>query len=191
MQAAQLSLFEAKPALPPGLRYEPDLIGPEQEAALLDAFQHFAFANFAFRGYLGQRRTVSFGWRYDFDRARLQPADPIPPSLLHLRDQAATFAGVAPDDLAHVLVTEYSPGAAIGWHRDRPEFGDVIGVSLASPCTFRLRRKSATGWNRASLTLAPRSAYLLHGPSRTEWEHSIPGVDALRYSVTFRTLRES
>jgi len=189
MHAAQLTLFDTAPALPPGFRYGPDLITPDDEWTLIDAIQHFAFANFAFHGFVGQRRTVSFGWRYDFDHARLEQADAIPPALLPLRDRAAAFAGLPPDDLAHVLVTEYTQGAAIGWHRDRPDFGDVIGISLASPCNFRFRRRSAAGWDRASLTLAPRSAYLLHGPSRTEWEHSIPGVDALRYSVTFRTLR--
>jgi alkylated DNA repair dioxygenase AlkB len=92
--------------------------------------------------------------------------------------------------LQHVLVTEYSPGAAIGWHRDKAVFGDVIGISLLSPCVFRLRRKVGTTWERVSLTAEPRSAYLLRGPSRTEWEHSIPAVEALRYSITFRNLAQ-
>jgi alkylated DNA repair dioxygenase AlkB len=98
-------------------------------------------------------------------------------------------AGIAPDDLPHALVTEYGPGATIGWHRDKGVFGDVIGISLLSPCVFRLRRKVGAKWERYSLTAEPRSAYLLRAASRTEWEHSIPAVDALRYSVTFRTLR--
>jgi alkylated DNA repair dioxygenase AlkB len=97
-------------------------------------------------------------------------------------------AGVAPEQLPHVLILEYSAGATIGWHRDKAVFGDVIGISLLSPCRLRLRRKAGSRWERASLTLEPRSAYLLRGPSRTEWEHSIPAVDALRYSITFRTL---
>jgi alkylated DNA repair dioxygenase AlkB len=88
-----------------------------------------------------------------------------------------------------VLVTEYVPGAAIGWHRDKAVFGDVVGVSLVSACVFRIRRTSGTAWERNSFRLEPRSAYLLRGPARTEWEHSIPAVDSLRYSVTFRTLR--
>ncbi len=95
---------------------------------------------------------------------------------------------MAPDQLPHVLILEYSAHATIGWHRDKAVFGDVIGISLLSPCRFRLRRKVGSRWERASLTLAPRSAYLLRGPSRTEWEHSIPAVDALRYSITFRSI---
>src|SRR5205085_2830714 len=107
--------------------------------------------------------------------------------LLPLRGRAAAFAGLDPDELADALVTEYSPGAAIGWHRDRPIFGDVIGISLGAPCRFRLRRKLGDRWERASLVLRPRSAYLLRGPVRHEWQHSIPPVEALRYSVTFRS----
>ena len=95
-----------------------------------------------------------------------------------------------PTELQQVLVTEYEPGAAIGWHRDKAVFGEVIGISLLSSCTFRLRRKVGTTWERVSVTAEPRSAYLLSGPSRTEWEHSIPAVEALRYSVTFRNMRE-
>lgn len=184
----QSALFAEHPGLPDGFRYQPELIQPEQEPMLLEAFAGFDFKPFEFRGFLGQRRVVSFGVRYDFEAARLREAGPIPDSLLPLRARVAGFAGLAPEALPHVLVTEYTQGAAIGWHRDRPEFGDVTGVSLGSPCVFRLRRKAGTGWTRASLVLEPRSAYTLQGASRTEWEHSIPGVDALRYSVTFRTL---
>jgi alkylated DNA repair dioxygenase AlkB len=108
--------------------------------------------------------------------------------LLPLRESAAAFAGIAPSGLQHVLITEYAPGAAIGWHKDKAVFGDVVGISLGSPCVFRLRRKTGDAWERASLTLAPRSAYLLQGSARTEWEHSIPAVGGLRYSVTFRNL---
>jgi alkylated DNA repair dioxygenase AlkB len=95
------------------------------------------------------------------------------------------------NQLQQVLVTEYAPSAGIGWHRDRPEFKDVVGVSLRSPCLFRLRRKKDIRWERASIELQPRSAYLLRGPARTDWQHSIPPIDDLRYSVTFRSLRDS
>jgi alkylated DNA repair dioxygenase AlkB len=108
---------------------------------------------------------------------------------LPLRKQAAAFAGLAPMEIEHALVTEYTEGAAIGWHRDRPVFGDVIGISFDSACRFRFRRKRGAGWERAAVTLEPRSAYILRGPARTEWEHSIPPAEALRYSVTFRTVR--
>jgi len=97
--------------------------------------------------------------------------------------------GMSPSQLQQVLVTEYEAGAAIGWHRDKAVFAEVIGISLLSACTFRLRRKAGTTWERASITAEPRSAYLLSGPSRTEWEHSIPAVEELRYSITFRSMR--
>ena len=148
------------------------------------------FRDFEFHGYVGKRRTVSYGWHYDFNERVLRKADDIPPFLLALRETAAAFADLAPEALQHVLVTEYGEGAGIGWHRDKAVFGDVVGISLLSPCVFRLRRKAGERWERVSLTAEPRSAYLLRGPSRTEWEHSIPGVDALRYSITYRNLRE-
>src|SRR6185437_1327114 len=102
----------------------------------------------------------------------------------------AAFAGLASALLQHVLVTEYAPGAAIGWHKDKAVFGEVVGISLLSSCVFRLRRRAGRTWERASFTAEPRSAYLLEGPARTEWEHSIPAVDRLRYSITFRSLRQ-
>ena len=189
MPRRQLALFEAAPLLPEGLRYRPDLLSPEEEQDLVHRFAELPFKPFEFRGYFGKRRVVFYGWRYDFNGRGLGEAEDIPPFLLPLRDRAAAFLGTEAEALPHVLVTEYAPGAAIGWHRDRPEFGDVVGVSLLSPCTFRLRRRRGAAWERASFTAEPRSAYALQGPARSEWEHSIPAVDSLRYSVTFRTLR--
>jgi alkylated DNA repair dioxygenase AlkB len=113
----------------------------------------------------------------------------MPEFLLPARAKAAAFAGLDPSDLQHALITEYSPGAAIGWHKDKAVFSEVVGLSLMSPCTFRFRRKAGSRWERASFTAEPRSAYLLNGSSRTEWEHSIPAVDSQRFSVTFRNLR--
>jgi alkylated DNA repair dioxygenase AlkB len=189
---SQLSLFEAPPAdgLPDGVRYAQDLLTPDQERRLVAEIEGLPFKPFEFRGYLGNRRVVSFGWRYRFDGSGLGKAEDIPGFLVGLRDAAAAFGGIDPDDLQHALVTEYAPGAAIGWHRDRPEFGRVVGVSLVSPCRFRLRRRTAQGFERVAFTAEPRSAYLLSGPARTEWEHSIPGVEALRYSVTFREVKQ-
>jgi alkylated DNA repair dioxygenase AlkB len=176
--------------LPPGFRYAPGLIAAAEEAALVARIEALPFREFEFHGYTGKRRVVSFGWHYDFAAERLRESDDIPAFLLALRASAAAFAGLAPAALQHVLVTEYGPGAAIGWHRDKAVFGEVVGVSLLAPCVFRLRRQAGGRWERVNLVAEPRSAYLLSGAARTEWEHSIPPVDALRYSVTFRNVRE-
>ena len=185
----QLDLFGAGPALPEGFRYAPDLLAPAEERALLGHVRALPFRDFVFHGHAGKRRVVSYGWGYDFDAEALRPADDLPPFLHPLREAAAAFAGTAPEQLVQALVTEYGAGAGIGWHRDKGVFGDVVGVSLLAPCLFRLRRPAGGGWERVSLTAEPRSAYLLRGPSRTAWEHSIPPVGATRYSVTFRSLR--
>jgi alkylated DNA repair dioxygenase AlkB len=189
MALAQPSLFDARPELPEGFRYQPELITGEEEQALIGGLSTLAFKAFEFHGFLGKRRVVSFGWRYDFNGGGLGRAETLPAFLRPLRDRAAAFARVAPDGLEHVMVSQYPPGAGIGWHRDRPDFDKVIGVSLAAPGLFRLRRRREGGFDRAALTVEPRSAYLIDGPARREWEHSIPPVAALRYSVTFRTLR--
>src|SRR5688572_5415950 len=189
MQAAQPDLFRASAALPEGFAYRPDFLAPAEERELVERFAGLPFKEFEFHGYLGKRRVLSFGWKYDFGARELRQADDMPAWLLPLRERAAAFAGVAPPDLQQVLLTEYSPGAGIGWHRDKAVFGEVVGISLLSPCVFRLRRKHGDGWERRSLLAEPRSAYLLQGPARTEWEHSIPAVENLRYSITFRNFR--
>ncbi len=185
----QLQLFSGGPALPEGFVYRPDVLSADAERALLADVGALPFRNFEFHGYIGKRRVVSFGWQYDFSAQTLRKADDIPDFLLALRETAATVAGLPPTQLQHVLVTEYGAGAEIGWHRDKAVFGEIVGISLLSSCTFRLRRDSGGSWERASITAEPRSAYVLRGPSRTEWEHSIPAVDRLRYSVTFRDVR--
>jgi alkylated DNA repair dioxygenase AlkB len=152
-------------------------------------FADLPFRDFEFQGYVGKRRVVSFGWQYDFNTRELRRTEDMPSFLLLLRERAAAFAGVPASELQHVLITEYGPGAAIGWHKDKAVFGEVVGISLLSSCTFRLRRKAGATWERASLVAEPGSAYLLRGASRTEWEHSIPAVESLRYSITFRNLR--
>lgn len=189
--ASQLDIFGGAGGRPEGFRYEPELIGHAEEAALLARVRGLPFRDFEFHGYTGKRRVVSFGWRYDFSGRQLRKADDIPDFLLALRPAAAEFAGMEPEELRHVLVTEYGPGAGIGWHRDKSVFGETVGVSLLSSCVLRLRRKAGERkWERVNVTAGPRSAYLLSGPARDVWEHSIPPVDALRYSVTFRNLRE-
>jgi alkylated DNA repair dioxygenase AlkB len=190
--ASQISLFgdaPEAPAFPDGFAYRAELISPDEESELLRHIRALPLREFEFQGFTGKRRVLSFGWRYDFNTHRLEPAEPVPDFLHGAREAAARFANLASSDLEQALVTEYSPGAAIGWHRDRPVFGDVVGISLLSPCTFRLRRASDDGWERVSLTAEPRSVYVLRGIVRTEWEHSIPAVETLRYSITFRTRR--
>jgi alkylated DNA repair dioxygenase AlkB len=186
----QPGLFEAEtPLLPEGFRYQRELITQAEEAALHGWFQTLDFQPYVFQGYLANRRVVSFGFRYDDTTRKVSPAEPIPEALQPLRARAAAFAGLQADELQHVLINEYRPGAPIGWHRDRPQFEAVAGVSLLSPCTFRLRRRQGAGWERRTLQVQPRSAYVMQGPARWEWEHSIPPAEALRYSVTFRSMR--
>ena len=187
MPATHADLFDLPPAvLPAGFKYQPDLISKETERTLAEQIAGLPLKEFEFQGFLGKRRIVSFGWRYDFNGGGLQRTEDLPTFLLPVREQAAAFAGMPPERLKQVLLTEYKPGVQIGWHKDRSVFGEVIGVSLLSSCIFRLRRKLGTKWERASIVAEPRSAYLLSGPARTEWEHSIPGVEGLRYSITFR-----
>ena len=193
---SQLDFFDgsprAVPKLPEGFRYRPELIGPAEEGALLSRVSDLPFREFEFHGYTGKRRVVSFGWHYDFSARHLRKADDIPDFLLTLRAGAAAFAELEPEALQHVLVTEYGPGAGIGWHRDKAVFGQVVGVSLLTPCVLRFRRAlSEKKWERVRVEAEPRSAYHLSGPARSEWEHSIPPVGALRYSITFRNVLES
>jgi len=185
MSSSQLSFLEPLASLPEGFEYRANFMSPDEEAALLEHFRQLDFKEYEFHGYLGKRRVVSFGLRYDSNDS----TEEIPDFLLRLRQNAADFARLAPSELQHSLVTEYAPGAAIGWHRDRPAYRDVIGVSFSSSCRFRFRRKSSGSWERASLIVEPRSVYLLRGPARAEWQHSIPPAERLRYSVTFRSLR--
>jgi alkylated DNA repair dioxygenase AlkB len=186
----QFDLFGAPPTgLPGGLRYAPDVVSSDEAARLVEAFAGLPFEAFDFHGFKGNRRIVSYGGRYDFSASRLEAAAPIPDFLLTVRAAAAAFAGLEPESIHHAMVTEYAPGAGIGWHRDRPEFDKVIGLSFGAEATMRFRRRSGAGWERASLPLAPRSAYLLDGAARQDWQHSIAPGERLRYSVTFRTLR--
>jgi alkylated DNA repair dioxygenase AlkB len=187
MPPRQLSFLDTGGAPPPGFRYQAGLISADEERELAERFAELPFRAFEFHGYLGKRRVLSFGWQYDFGTSALREAAPMPPFLAAVRERAAGFADLPPSELQQVLLTEYAPGAGIGWHKDKAVFGDVIGISLLSACTFRFRRKLGCRWERASFVAEPRSVYLLQGPARSEWEHSIPSVDRPRYSITFRT----
>jgi alkylated DNA repair protein (DNA oxidative demethylase) len=173
-----------------GLDYREELIDEPEERALVVRLEVQDLSPFRFHGWLGNRKTRSFGWRYDFDDASFTRAEPIPEWLEPLRRRAADFAGLQPQDFVHVLLARYEPGAGIGWHRDRDVFDQVVGVSLGTPATLRFRRRSASGFQRAALEVAPRSAYLLSGESRWDWEHRITPGDRLRFSITFRALSD-
>ena len=174
---------------PPGFKYVEELLSASEEKELVARVEQLPFKEFEFHGYLGKRRVVSFGWKYDFAKATIREAPAMPDLLLPVREKAAALAGLKAETLVQGLVTEYRPGTVIGWHRDKGVFGDVVGISLLSPCTFRFRKKSGAKWERFSQALLPRSGYVLRGEVRNEWEHSIPPVEDLRYSITFRTLR--
>jgi alkylated DNA repair dioxygenase AlkB len=186
--ATQNSLFEtAAPSGPPGLSFQEEFVSAPEEAQLLAAVETLPFKPFEFHGWTGNRETVSFGWRYDFNQARVEPAPPIPDFLLPLRARAARFAGLDPAAFEQGLVIRYDVGAGIGWHRDRPVFDQVFGLSLLSPCVLRFRRRRGAGFERFSLDAAPRSAYLLRGEIRHQWEHGISPLQVKRYSITFRS----
>ena len=180
----QRGLFDLEP---PGLVHVDDFISASEESGLIASVRHLPFQPFAFHQWLGKRETVSFGWRYDFNDSRVHPAAAIPEFLLPLRTRAAEFAGVMAAQLEQALVVRYDVGAGIGWHRDRPVFDKVVGVSLLAPCVLRFRRRDGREFRRFSLDAQPRSAYLLSGEIRHEWEHSIAPMEEMRLSITFRS----
>jgi len=177
-------------AFPPGLAQAEDIVTLAEEARLIARIDAAPLEPFRFQGWLGKRLTHSYGWRYDFDTARFAETDPLPDWLLPLRATAAAFAGLPADDFVHALLIRYDPGAGIGWHRDRPLFDQVVGISLGNPATLRLRRRVGSKFERASVPLGPRSLYHLAGEVRHEWEHSIAAMDEPRWSITFRSLSE-
>jgi alkylated DNA repair dioxygenase AlkB len=183
----QLTAIPAK-AAPPGFRYQAELISEAEEQFLANELANLPLKPFEFHGHFGNRRVVSFGLRYDYGRGAVEPAQEPPAFLSSLRAKVAVFGRVAPEDFRQIGINEYRPGAGIGWHRDKPEFGDVVGVSLCSAVSMRFRKRAGKGWARASHLLERRSVYILTGEVRDVWAHSIVPVTSLRYSVTFRTL---
>ena len=194
----QAELFSNPSEMPDGFVYQAEVISPAEEQELVTAIQQLAFEEIRMHGVVAKRRTVQFGHRYAFENFRLTEAPPIPDFLLPLRDRAGEFAGCAPERLEEVLVTEYSPGAQIGWHRDAPPFEVVVGVSLLGECAMKFRPwPVVSGMSRAeqrgktlSQVLARRSIYILKDAVRKAWQHHIPATKTLRYSITFRTLRQ-
>jgi alkylated DNA repair protein (DNA oxidative demethylase) len=173
-----------------GLFQGREFIMPGGEQILIASIDATALSPFRFHGWLGKRLTASYGWSYDFDDASFTPAEAIPDWLLPLRAKAAKFAQLDPDELVQALLIRYDPGSGIGWHRDRPVYGHVLGISLGAPATMRFRRRKPGGFDRASVHLAPRSIYHLTGEVRHQWEHSIAALELTRWSITFRSLSE-
>lgn len=182
-----LDLFGASP-FPEGFIYKADVLTSAEETVLQGDLENLPFQEFDFHGFLGKRRVVSFGWKYDFAAATLRQSDPIPEFLRLVRHRAASAVDRNAELFEQVLVTEYGPGAGIGWHKDKAVFDEVMGVSLSTSCRLRLRRRDGEKWQRVSTELAPRSVYLFSGAVRSHWEHSIPPVSATRYSLTFRSM---
>lgn len=183
----QQDLFAA-PILP-GLATADDCISEAEECELIERIDDAELSPFRFQQWIGKRLTHSYGWSYDFERATFAPAEPIPAWLEPLKARAAAFAGLAPGDLVQALLIRYDPGAGIGWHRDRPVFEHVVGVSLGAEANMRFRKREGSKFMRASAPLWPRSIYHLAGEARHEWEHSIAEMEEQRWSITFRSLR--
>ncbi len=185
----QGDLFAADAPLVPGLVLVPDAVTPAEEARLAARIDDAPLKPFEFGQWRGKRLTTHYGSAYDFTRGRLGEAPPLPGWLLALRERLGPLAGMAPAQLEAALLIRYDPGAGIGWHRDRPQYGEVLGLSLGAPCVMRLRRRTADGFERRKLALPPRSLYRLAGEVRWDWEHSIAPMEVTRRSITFRTLR--
>jgi alkylated DNA repair dioxygenase AlkB len=192
----QLSLLA--PPVPAGFFYQPEFVTAADEQQLVAEIEELEFRSVEMRGGVARRRIVHFGWTYGYYSRRTKPGDPLPEFLLPLRERAAAWAAIPPEAFAEALVTEYRPGATIGWHRDAPLFGDVIaGISLSGASRMRFRpyvspkEQRGLPLRRATheVELEPRSAYVISGEARRDFEHSIPAVASLRYSITFRTLR--
>lgn len=184
-----LNLFD-EPVVP-GLTAKTEIVSPSEERSMIAAIDAEPLTPFQFQQWTGKRLTRSFGWSYDFQSGRLGRADPIPDWLLDVRERAAEFAGLEPDELIQALLIRYDEGAGIGWHRDRPIYEHVVGISLGATATLRLRRRVDDKWQRAALPLERRGVYRLSGQVRHDWEHSIAPMTERRHSITFRTFSES
>ena len=190
----QPGLFaDLPPALPEGAAYEDDFISRDEEAGLLKLITALPLQEAKYKDYTARRRVVSYGGVFDYDTMELQPAGELPAGFHWLRERAARWLGVAAEDFVHALVAEYRPGTPLGWHRDVPQFECVVGISLAAPTRMRFRPYRRDGKPQrgeiVDVELQPRSVYKLTGPARWAWQHSVPPVEALRYSITLRTAR--
>jgi hypothetical protein len=174
---------------PAGFRYAPGVLTEAEERRLVQKFERLPLKPFEFHGHLGNRRICSFGHKYVFAGQVPREDASIPDYFEPLMKVASQISGKPATAFEQIMVTEYAPGAGIGWHRDRPSYEDIVAVSFLVPCVLRLRRKADSGWERRSVHIEPRSVYLLAGLVRDDWQHSIAPMEVLRYSVTLRTFR--
>ena len=190
-----LSLFEVAAKVPDGFIYRRDFLSEAEEHELIQEIQKLQLTPFKYYQFTGKRRTASFGWQYEFGKSEITSAPDMPAFLLPVRTRAGKFFNIEPDSLTQMSIIEYSTGSPIGWHRDIPQFGVVVGISLGAACRMRFRkydRGRSKNSNRAeilSIELQPRSIYLMSGASRETWQHSIPPVKELRYAIMMRTVR--
>ena len=192
----QTELFATSARDPEGFVYRANFISLEQERALVQAIERLAFSEVKMHGVTARRRTVHFGRTYDFETFKLSPAEEIPGFLDVVRERASGLTDWAAPDIEEALVTEYQPGAGIGWHRDAPQFGVIVGISLLGECPMQFRPWPHVEGRRQvakpiAHRLAPRSVYVLSGAAREKWQHRILSTKTLRYSITFRSLRRS
>jgi alkylated DNA repair dioxygenase AlkB len=190
------SLFAVSPKVPDGFIYQADFISEPEERELIREIQKLHLAPFKYYQFTGKRRTASFGWQYEFGTSEITTAPEMPTFLLPVRTRAGNFFNIDPNSLIQTSIIEYSTGSPIGWHRDIPDFGVVVGISLGAACRMRFRKynrarsKTVNRDETLSIELQPRSIYLMSGPSRESWQHSIPPVKELRYSIMMRTVRK-
>ena len=185
----QLALFSDQAAGPAGLRYVTEFIPVETERELIAHISESPLKPFQFGVFEGNRRVKSFGFRYDYTLQKLERSDPIPDWLEAIARSVERFGDLPEASVRQVLCTDYDVGVGIGWHRDKPHFDKVFGLSLGSACKFRFRRRHGDKWQRFTLPAEPRSLYLMDGEARSSWQHSIPDVEQRRWSITFRTMR--
>ena len=189
------SLFEVSAKVPDGFIYDKNFTSEVEERELIREIQKLHLTPFKYYQFTGKRRTASFGWQYEFGKSEITTAPEMPAFLLQVRTRAGSFFNIDPNSLVQTSIIEYSIGSPIGWHRDITHCGLVIGISLGAACRMRFRkhnRARSKALNRdeiLSIELQPRSIYLMSGPSRESWQHSIPPVKELRYAIMMRTLR--
>ena len=184
-----LDLFDTP--LIAGLACAGGFLDGAEEQALIAAIDAQRLTPFQFGPWTGKRLTCSFGWHYDFVSGALDRAEAMPPWLLPIRARAAAFDRLPPEALTQALVIRYDPGAGIGWHRDRPVYAQIVGISLGAAATMRFRRRQNEVWQRCALSLPPRGIYHLAGEARAQWQHSITPIASPRWSLTFRSFADA